>query len=266
MKNYYDCSGCSVCSLVCPTWTQNQDVMLTPWGRAKAIQGGAKAEDLRESLESCVNCGSCEVVCPETINLHREETLLKKAAGLIKEFKEVVLSSSSNSFYPSELLQKQNALTSKLEPTLKKHASSGEVITDDFQLQQKLLESNNLKKVFSVGEWLIRKKILHPKLKKGDLYWMDAKLFHSKYEKLVKEYDKFQKETNCLLNWNLQRTAMPLGEENAFFERKKQFEWVIFNKDIQRIVVESTRDWKWLKENSHIPVVHVLELLEDNVA
>ena len=265
MKNYYDCSGCSVCSLVCPTWTQNQDVMLTPWGRAKAIQGGATAIDLKESLESCVNCGACEVVCPETINLHREESLLKKAAGLLADIKDVVLKNSENNFYASEDL-KQYKLSSHFENTLQKHASKGDIITDEFQIQQKLLESNKIKKVFSVGEWLIHKKILHPKIKKGDLYWMDAKLFHSKYEKLVKEYDIFQKETGCLLNWNLQRTAMPLGEDNSYFERKKQFEWVIFNKNIQRIVVENTRDWQWLKENSHIPVVHVLELLEGNAA
>jgi len=42
---------------------------MTPEGRAKALQHGAVAADLAESIDSCTLCGACEPVCPEEIDL-----------------------------------------------------------------------------------------------------------------------------------------------------------------------------------------------------
>jgi len=42
---------------------------LTPLGRAKALQHGAAAADIAESVQSCTLCGACEPVCPEDIDL-----------------------------------------------------------------------------------------------------------------------------------------------------------------------------------------------------
>jgi len=50
-------------------WQQNHDVMFSPQGIAKAMQSGAQAEDLREPLASCIQCGACDVMCPENIDL-----------------------------------------------------------------------------------------------------------------------------------------------------------------------------------------------------
>ena len=61
------CSGCGLCQLVCPAWRENRDVLFTPHGRAKAIQHGADAAELRASMASCTLCGACEPVCPERI-------------------------------------------------------------------------------------------------------------------------------------------------------------------------------------------------------
>ncbi len=63
------CSGCSLCLLVCPAWRSTHDPRLTPEGRAKALQHGATAEDVRASVEACTLCGACEPVCPERIDL-----------------------------------------------------------------------------------------------------------------------------------------------------------------------------------------------------
>lgn len=62
------CNGCDVCALACPVWQQTRDIRLTPKGRAKALQGGARAEDLVESVSACVMCGSCAPACPENID------------------------------------------------------------------------------------------------------------------------------------------------------------------------------------------------------
>ncbi|MBK9625275.1 MAG: (Fe-S)-binding protein [Rhodocyclaceae bacterium] len=68
-RTYTACSGCSLCLLSCPVWRSTHDIRLTPHGRAKALQHGATANDLVESLDSCTLCGACEPACPESIDL-----------------------------------------------------------------------------------------------------------------------------------------------------------------------------------------------------
>jgi ferredoxin len=67
--DYASCSGCGLCLLVCPVWRRSRDLGLTPLGRAKALQHGAVAADIAESIQSCTLCAACEPVCPEEIGL-----------------------------------------------------------------------------------------------------------------------------------------------------------------------------------------------------
>ncbi len=68
-KDYASCSGCGLCLLVCPVWRRDRDIGLTPLGRAKALQHGAAAADIGESVQSCTLCAACEPACPEDIGL-----------------------------------------------------------------------------------------------------------------------------------------------------------------------------------------------------
>jgi ferredoxin len=67
--DYAACSGCGLCLLVCPAWLRSRDIGLTPLARAKALQHGAVAADLADSIQSCTLCAACEPVCPEDISL-----------------------------------------------------------------------------------------------------------------------------------------------------------------------------------------------------
>lgn len=66
-RDHADCSGCSLCLLVCPVWRKTRDISLTPHGRAKAMQQGDAID--AASVESCTLCMACEPVCPERIDL-----------------------------------------------------------------------------------------------------------------------------------------------------------------------------------------------------
>jgi len=68
-KDYSDCSGCSLCLLVCPVWRSTRDLGMTARGRAKALQHGALAADIAPSIQSCSLCAACATVCPEDIDL-----------------------------------------------------------------------------------------------------------------------------------------------------------------------------------------------------
>jgi heterodisulfide reductase subunit C len=62
------CTGCGVCTLPCPVWRQTTDLLLTQAGRGRALQSGASARDLAESLRACILCGACGSVCPAQVD------------------------------------------------------------------------------------------------------------------------------------------------------------------------------------------------------
>ena len=68
-RDHADCSGCSLCLLVCPVWRHSRDVSLTPPGHFKAMQHGTSAADAAASIENCTLCMACEPVCPERIDI-----------------------------------------------------------------------------------------------------------------------------------------------------------------------------------------------------
>ncbi len=63
------CNGCGICVLPCPAWWNGRDMMVTPRGILRALQGNARAEDLRDTLFHCSMCGACEPVCPLDIDI-----------------------------------------------------------------------------------------------------------------------------------------------------------------------------------------------------
>ena len=68
-RGHEDCSGCGICTMVCPVWWETGDVWMTPHGRARALQGGASVDELADSVMSCRMCGACEPACPERIDI-----------------------------------------------------------------------------------------------------------------------------------------------------------------------------------------------------
>jgi ferredoxin len=80
-KTFADCSGCSLCLLVCPVWRLTRDIELTPHGRAKALQNGAGIGEIAASLDTCTLCMSCDPVCPENINLSGIAIELRRAGA-----------------------------------------------------------------------------------------------------------------------------------------------------------------------------------------
>lgn len=68
-KNYSDCSGCGLCTLVCPMWRSKRDLQHSPLGWAKALQHGVAPTELADALWNCTMCRACDPVCPEQIDV-----------------------------------------------------------------------------------------------------------------------------------------------------------------------------------------------------
>jgi len=50
-------------------WLQKRDVRFSPQGIAKALQHGAQAAELADVASTCIDCGACDLLCPEQIDL-----------------------------------------------------------------------------------------------------------------------------------------------------------------------------------------------------
>lgn len=50
-------------------WLQKRDLQFSPQGIAKALQHGAQKDDLKEVASACIECGACDLLCPEQIDL-----------------------------------------------------------------------------------------------------------------------------------------------------------------------------------------------------
>jgi len=64
--------------LSCPVWQQSHTQALTMCGRARLIANGAAEEDLAESAQACILCGSCEPLCPRGMDTQRATLSLRQ--------------------------------------------------------------------------------------------------------------------------------------------------------------------------------------------
>ncbi len=87
VNGYEKCNGCGLCMLPCPIWQQSHDTILTFAGRARALQGGAKPEEIRNSVDACILCGSCEAAC--SMGTRTVAITLKLRAEVNEKHKEV---------------------------------------------------------------------------------------------------------------------------------------------------------------------------------
>jgi ferredoxin len=119
-NDHSECSGCSLCLLVCPVWRKTRDISQTPHGRAKALQHGGQVGDA--SIESCTLCLACEPVCPEKIDpvgmileLRRKKKLTSASLNPQSVMKVPTAHSGKSQKSPSTILLPDSALRARAE-------------------------------------------------------------------------------------------------------------------------------------------------------
>jgi ferredoxin len=251
-RDHAACSGCSLCLLVCPVWRKTRDLRYTPHGRAKALQHGVAAADLKDSVDSCTLCGACVPACPEHIDL------VAMTLGLRRQLPPPQpLAASTRGTATSADYQGQNVLLAG--KALREHAAAcrstadllectparddgddialaleaGAAISaarrDEFLLplrKAKRLVVANALLACKLGRWLpqvqvsdlgmalSRRAALRGQLRTGDLYVIEPRAFHADYDARVRHYDDLRHETGCAMNLDLQRIAIPATARN----------------------------------------------------
>jgi len=247
IKGYEPCNGCGVCTLPCPIWQQSYNTLNTFAGRARALQGGADIEELRESVGACILCGSCEPACSRGINTV-DITLKLRAAlnGDISQDNRRLSPASSSSpgkgLIPGRALRDRPALLQQVASllSLSTTGDDGDDILETFAagtvpgrsredeflhmvagLNVVVTPSGILKRyirshipgieVKGLGEELISLAVIQASLRRTDLYLIDASSYNSDFVRCMPLYTGVSRKTGCAMNLDLQRIAIPTG-------------------------------------------------------
>ncbi|OGQ58081.1 MAG: hypothetical protein A3J24_06960 [Deltaproteobacteria bacterium RIFCSPLOWO2_02_FULL_53_8] len=121
--------------------------------------------------------------------------------------------------------------------------------------------------IIGMGEALLSIASIRRSLTAQDLYIIESCGLHSDYARLVGFYDRLRQETGAQLNLDLQRIAVPTGTASLQAGKDmeaagciEQAKWILYNRKVSRIVVESVEDVAVFKSVTNIPVVHIAEL------
>jgi ferredoxin len=121
--------------------------------------------------------------------------------------------------------------------------------------------------VVSLGEQLSTRPAIRKLLRPGDMYLIDARLYHADYERLVMHYHRLREERGIHLNLDLQRLAIPasvaslrqrLGEMPA--DDAEHVSWILKGRQVSRVIAERIEDQEAFARHSDIPVMHITEL------
>ena len=252
---------------------------MTPKGRARALQNGARQEDLAASAASCLLCGACEPACPEQLPLvdmvmelrgselpmalvaaaEKADSLLV-AGNLDGARKAKVLDLLGSDFSPVQDEGSDIALalqdgapieSGRLERFLAPLRTARRVVVAEGILVRFLRRWLPEVPVSAVGEALLSS--VEGKLRANDLYVIESRSYNLDQERLVGRYDALRRVTGCHTNLDLQRIAVPaLGVE-------AQARWILEGRAIERIVVEDLAD-RAAFAFAGKPVLHVADL------
>jgi len=247
-RDHADCSGCSLCLLVCPVWRKTRDITLTPHGRSKAMQHG----DIdRAAIDHCSLCGACDPVCPEQIDVSgmtlklRRRLVHPEAPALLARMEEMTAQPITTKHAPAKLLPDQALLDhpemlSRVTRLLGMPVAEDEgmdiamalesgVVIPAERMQRfmaplrgtmRIVVANGLllkhlkqvlptKNIVSLGETLSGHEEVRRSLRASDLYVIESRAYHSDYQRLVKYYDGLRVDHGCSFNLDLQRIAIP---------------------------------------------------------
>ena len=246
-RDFAACSGCSLCLLVCPVWRKTRDLRFTPHGRAKALQHGVAAADLKDSIDSCTLCGACVPACPEnidlvamTLDLRRQLPLARPLATGTHGVKKITDYKSQTVLLAGAALRGHDAAcrgaaqllgctpalddgddialaleagaeisAARREEFLQPLRAAAGLVVADALLARELKIWLPQHKISNLGMALSRRANLRRLLRKDDLYVIEPRAFHADHEARVRYYDDLRHATGCAMNLDLQRIAIP---------------------------------------------------------
>ncbi len=278
------CNGCSLCMLSCPVWHNTGDPFLTFCGRARILQSGTE-ENIRDSLNACILCGSCEPLCSYDINtvdrtidarsgsgertggtpvpvpgarangkvllanslILNDDTILKRTLEALGEEWSVF---EDNGEDISASLEAGNQVDfDRVNEFIDMLSTADEIVTTDglvFRIIKRFMPELS---VMGLGERMITRSVLEEMIGPEDLYIIDSRTYHSDFKKLASIYDGLRQNTGCMMNLDLNRVATPSGV-------------TIHNRNEDKKLVDPARQVAWILEGRPAKRI-IVEKIED---
>lgn len=173
----------------------------------------------------------------------------------------------------------------RLEEFLTSVKAASKVIISDCLLKKALQQWLPSMQISSLGFELSSLPALQHKLGKKDLYIIECRAYNTDFKRMVAHYNKLKQTSDCHLNLDLQRLAVPTGgvgieprpeiesgpetESNSMsgmpaFDASKQGQWILKGINIDRIIVECVEDGIMMSQLTDKPVIHLAELLTNS--
>lgn len=272
----FDCILCGACEPVCPENISLMQMILEL--RQNATKNKTALNDNPVSTSSFNKEQSNQQA--HNILLLADEALLERT-NLLKQTLKLLNASKLRGIEQAQDsgCDISSALQSGLEITplrLKEFLSTlktaKKLIVSDCLLKRKLQQWLPNTKILSLGFVLSSLPALQYKLNSKDLYIIECKAYNADFERMVSHYNKLKQQSNCHLNLDLQRLAVPTGAghiENRSdaasdmprFNSNKQTQWILQGLNFERIVVECVKDGIAIAQVSDKPIFHLTELL-----
>jgi len=236
-----------LCTLPCPIWQQSHEVLLTFAGRARALQGGAQPEEIKEAVSACLLCGSCEPACTMGIRtvditlklraalngysnkelpqgqvnrvssdrallipnaaLLENKDLLKHSAGLL----DIPVAEDDGSDVLKAFETGRRPKADKTGAFLKTLTGMRKVVTADGLLKRYMQSILPELEVIGLGEALLRLPMVQAALRPTDLYIIETRAYNMDFNRCMPFYTNVSRQTGCVMNLDLQRIAIPTG-------------------------------------------------------
>lgn len=285
VNGYERCNGCGICTLSCPVWQQSHEMLLTFAGRARALQGGAQPEEIKESVDACLLCGSCEPACVMGIRtvditlklravlngyskeelpqghvnrsasgravlipgaaLREHKDLLKRTTGLL----DVPVAEDDGSDILEAFETGRRLSAERAGAFLETLAGMRKVITADGLFKRYIHAVLPGLEVIGIGEALLSLPMVQTALGPTDFYIIEARAYNTDFNRCMPFYINISRQTGCAMNLDLQRIAIPTG--------------VCYRAKIKgESTPESTEQIRWILEGQSFNRI-VVEAVED---
>jgi len=264
----WSCSLCGACDPVCPEQIDVTGMILKL--RRKLAQPEAPILQARMEAEAARPLTihhSAEKLLPDQA-LSESPELLARIATLLgipvaeDDGADIALALEAGVVIPPQRLQRFLATWRGLK----------KIIVADGLLLKHLKQLVPAMNFVTLGEALSTNAVVRRNLRATDLYVIEPRTYHADYQRLVKHYDRLRADKGCAFNLDLQRIAIPVTSRSLSqrlglipHDDDEQARWVLHGRSISRIVVESLEDRAALEKVSDVPVVHLADLLEDNL-
>ena len=260
----FDCSMCGACEPACPL---DIDIL----GTFRKLRGAIPSPDPepvspRPARNRALTARPKRVLLPGPA-LIRNPELLNLVVGVLGASAAISVSDEDGHDLALALETGAALETGRVKEFLAPLRQAREVVVVEGILHRFLRRRLPRLRVVGLAEALLRVEGVRRSLRPGDFLVLDARSFHSDYQRNLKLFDRVRRESGCQMNLDLQRLAIPTTADATAGSRAARestvataIRWMLQGREIERIVAESPVELGAFRAHTEIPVVHLSEI------